>query len=89
MPDHICRDKVLFGQGQRSFYRFFFVEAEAVVAEAEAVDGLAASTSLVMRNDSELSGKCVSGREESKISNRMGVRLSTQSKNAKMLLMKS
>ena len=33
--------------GQRSFYRFLLVETEAIGVEAEAVDEIAASTSLV------------------------------------------
>ena len=45
MPNRIFRDEVLFSIGQRSFFSFFFLLVEAE-AEAEAVDRLAASTSL-------------------------------------------
>ena len=55
MPNHNFRDKVLFSQGHRSFFSFFVCGSgsgggsRGMEAEAEAVDGLAASTSLVSR----------------------------------------
>ena len=49
MPNHIFRDKVSFSQGHRSFC-FVFCSGSGgrgMEAEVEAVDGLAASTSLI------------------------------------------